>query len=167
MNSIAKKIIEKLQLKPLEMEGGYFRRTYTSGQETNFDLDSSKKIRPNASAIYFFLTPETHSKIHRLPIDEVYHFYLGDPVELLLLDKNGKAEVIELGTDILNDAQTQFVVPKNAWQGSRLKLGGEFALLGTTMAPAFEYIDFETPEDLQNLQSQYPSSFADLIKSLS
>jgi len=157
MNSTAQKIIETLQLEPLEMEGGFFRRTYTSSeyfQETK---------RSAGSAIYYLLTPDTHSKIHRLPIDEIYHFYLGDPVELLLLRENGKTEVVNLHSEVLMGAQPQFVVPKNVWQGSRLKPGGQFALLGTTMSPAFEYEDFQTPENVGELLKEYPGSVHQLI----
>lgn len=160
MNHTAQKLIEELKLEPLEMEGGYFRRTYTS--ELHFD----EKNRSAGSAIYYLLTPETHSKIHALPIDEIYHFYLGDPVELLLLEESGKAEMITLHNDVLAGGKPQFVVDKHLWQGSRLKPGGQFALLGTTMAPAFEYADFKTPENLDTLLAKYPDSFHDLIKKL-
>jgi predicted cupin superfamily sugar epimerase len=153
MNGTAQKLIEKLRLEPLEMEGGYFRRL-------------QPQDRSAGSAIYFLLSPETHSKIHRLPIDEIYHFYLGDPVELLLLEENGKAETITLHNDVLAGANPQYVVSKDIWQGSCLKPGGQFALLGTTMAPAFEYADFKTPESLESLLAKYPTSFHEQIKKL-
>ncbi len=160
MNNTAQKLIEKLQLEPLEMEGGYFRRTYTS------DVHFQAHNRSAGSAIYYLLTSETHSKIHSLPIDEVYHFYLGDPVELLLLEEDGNTTTINLHNDVLAGASPQFVVPKGVWQGSCLKPGGAFALLGTTMAPAFEYADFKTPENLEDLLIKYPESVHDLIKKL-
>lgn len=166
MKKTVEQIIKALNLAPLEMEGGYFSRTHTADQIATFTIRSKTETRATASAIYYLLTPDTYSKIHRLPTDEVYHFYLGDPVELLLLEKNGKAKVIELGSDLLNNQYPQFVVSADSWQGSRLKPGGEFALLGTTMAPAFEYSDFERPEDLDLLMKDYPDSFHDLIKKL-
>ncbi|MFK7810114.1 MAG: cupin domain-containing protein [Saprospiraceae bacterium] len=166
MKPSIQQIIETLDLEPLEMEGGYFTRTYTSSDKAKFNIRSKEETRPTASAIYYLLTPDTHSKIHCLPTDEVYHFYLGDPVELLLLKEEGDAQVVELGTNILENEKPQFVVSKNIWQGSRLKSGGEFALLGTTMAPAFEYSDFEVPGDLEQLLKSYPKTFHELINTL-
>ena len=80
--------------------------------------------------------------MHSLPTDETYHFYLGDAVEMLLIWPDGRAEHICLGQDVLNGQQVQFTVPAGVWQGSRLRAGGHFALLGTTMAPAYESSDF-------------------------
>jgi len=165
MNTNSKKIIEQLGLEPLEMEGGYFRRTYTD--DVRFDFGSELGERSKASAIYYLLTPETHSKIHCLPTDEIYHFYLGDPVELLLLENEGAARKVTLHCDVLNGSHPQFVVPKDTWQGSHLKAGGSFALLGTTMAPAFEYRDFKEPGNIENFLSKYPKAFHQLIKRLS
>src|SRR5439155_13584464 len=88
----ANEIIELLQLQPLPLEGGYYRETYRSAQR----LPGGKSA---ATAIYYLLTPDTCSALHRLPADEVYHFYLGDAVELLLLGAGG--EIVTLGTDLL------------------------------------------------------------------
>ena len=75
--------------------------------------------------------------MHQLKSDEIYHFYLGDPVEMLLLYPDGNCEKIILGQNILEDNHVQFVVPKGVWQGSRLLPGGNYALLGTTVSPRF------------------------------
>ena len=80
--------------------------------------------------------------MHRLPGDEVFHFYLGDPVDMLLLYPDGGVETPTLTSD-LSVGRPQVVVPGGVWQGSRLREGGSFALLGTTMGPGFEFSDYE------------------------
>ena len=93
--------------------------------------------------------------MHRVRGDEMFHFYLGDPVELLQLKADGSGEVILLGQDIAAAMRLQHTVPAGVWQGSRLRAGGKYALLGTTMAPGFEYEDYETGTR-QELSAQFP-----------
>lgn len=164
----AARIIEQLQLVPLEFEGGFFSKTYGSqiriSQENLPDRFNGE--RSISSHIYFFLTDEEgcFSAMHRNLADEMYHYYLGDPVELLLLFPDGKSEVVVLGSDILNGEKVQFLVPHGVWQGSRLKPGGKFALMGTSMSPAFEWEDFELG-DRDSLSDQYDEQ-KDLIAKL-
>lgn len=80
--------------------------------------------------------------MHQLPTDEVYHFYLGDPVEQLQLLPDGTGKIIRYGHDILAGEKVQDVVPADAWHGTRLVEGGEWALMGTTMAPAWDDSDY-------------------------
>ena len=84
------------------------------------------------------LTPDTFSAMHRLKGDEVFHFYLGDPVEMLLLKPDGRAEAVLLGQDLSAGMRVQHAVAGGTWQGSRLAPGGKYALMGTTMAPGFD-----------------------------
>jgi len=128
-------LIALFSLEPHVQEGGYFRETYRSKQ--NFGASSL------STAIYYLLTPTTRSLMHRLRSDEVYHFYLGDPIEHLQLCPDGTGRVEVLGPDLLNGQKVQLVVPAGIWQGSRLKAGGQWALLGTTMAPGFIIDEFE------------------------
>src|SRR3972149_6709361 len=79
---------------------------------------------------------------HQLPTDEVYHYYLGDPAELFELHPDGTTRLVTLGADIVNGHQVQHVVPRGTWQASRVAPGGEWALLGTTMAPGYTQSDF-------------------------
>lgn len=81
--------------------------------------------------------------MHRLPTDEVWHFYLGDPIELLLLHPDGSDALVILGTDVLGGHRVQFTVPSGAWMGARLRPGGEYGVYGNTMAPGFVPSDFE------------------------
>ncbi len=144
----AEEIIRHFDLQPLTMEGGYFRRNYCSGE-------NNAEGKPLGTAIYYLLTPDTCSRLHKLPTDEVYHFYLGDPVELVLLKENGEGKKVLLGKDIEKGMQVQYVVPAQVWQGSALLPGGAWALLGTTMAPGFEDEDF-VPANGEELLKTHP-----------
>ena len=154
-----------LNLSP-HVEGGYFCETYRSNEEIP---SSNLPGRYNGercfgTAIYYMLTADSFSAMHKLRTDEVFHFYLGDPVEMLILNPDGTGRVLLLGPDILNGMQPQVVVPRDTWQGLRLLSGGNYALLGTTVAPGFEFADFITGER-DELIGQYPD-FRDYITSL-
>ena len=127
-----------LQLQPHPKEGGFFAETYRAAQT----CDTTRGARSLATAIYYLLTPESFSEMHLLPGDEMFHFYLGDPVEMLQLHPDGSSEILLLGADIAKGMKLQHVVPGGIWQGSRLRSGGSFALLGTTMSPGFAYEDY-------------------------
>ena len=109
-------IIEHLYLEPLPLEGGYFRRTY----ETAETIDLAKGyIQPVGSGIYFLLTPDSFSAFHWLIEDEVYHFYLGDPVELYELSPDEALRRTILGQDLEFGQQVQHTVFKNRWHGGK------------------------------------------------
>lgn len=157
----ADEVKELLQLTPLEPEGGFFRETYRSRWQVPAQYQPGGGIRSIGTAIYYMITPESFSTLHRLPGTEVFHFYLGDPVEMLQLHTDGESAVVTLGHDLENGHQPQVVVRGGVWQGLRLREGGQWALLGTTMSPGFDYADYETgPRDL--LTGQF-SGIADLI----
>ena len=155
-----------LKLKPLAREGGYFAETYRSAETIARPGLPGRyhHAKSLGTAIYFLLTPDTFSALHRLPTDETYHFYLGDPVALLQLHPDGSGTVTTLGSDLLGGMRPQFTVARETWQGSRLCPGGAFALMGTTMAPGFDYEDFEGGER-QPLLTTYPQ-FRELILAL-
>jgi predicted cupin superfamily sugar epimerase len=102
--------------------------------------------------------------MHRLWSDEIFHFYSGDPVEMLQLSPDGSGRVAILGSDILNGMQPQAVVGRGVWQGARLLKGGKFALLGTTVSPGFEFADYESGHRDELIKS-YPQ-FRELIIAL-
>ena len=93
--------------------------------------------------------------MHRLQSDEIFHFYLGDPVEMLQLWPDGTGRIIVLGSDLLNGIQPQVIVPRGVWQGARLFKNGKFALLGTTVSPGFEFADYESGQR-DKLTQSYP-----------
>jgi predicted cupin superfamily sugar epimerase len=142
----AAQLIEHLRLEPLTFEGGHFRQTYFAQESISAQALPARYGAPRSfgTAIYYLLIsePDSFSALHRLKTDEIYHFYLGDPVEMLLLYPDWHGERIVLGPDILGGQRVQFVVPHGVWQGSRLIYGGSFALLGTTMAPGFDFEDW-------------------------
>ena len=147
-------------------EGGYYVETYRSDEHIptvalpgRFDGQ-----RPLATAIYYLLTPDTFSAMHRLLADEIFHFYLGDPVEMLQLLPDGAGRVITLGPEILKGMTPQVIVPRGVWQGARLCPGGRFALLGTTVSPGFEFADYDSGHR-DTLVESYPD-FRDLIVAL-
>jgi uncharacterized protein len=162
----AEEIIERLGLRPLPAEGGFYAETYRASEVLPGFARPAGSAAPRslATAIYYLLTPSSHSALHRLGSDEVYHFYLGDAVELLSLRPDGSGERLVLGQDLLAGQRVQLVVPKGAWQGSRLIPGGEWALLGTTMAPGYDAADFELG-DAGVLAASHPG-FAALIREL-
>ncbi|HKV04606.1 MAG TPA: cupin domain-containing protein [Candidatus Acidoferrales bacterium] len=153
-----KQIQDYLKLRPLPVEGGFYAESYRSEQRLagNVLAQGYSGERALSTVIYYMLTPDTFSAMHRLKGDEVYHFYLGDPVEMLLLKQGGMAEAILLGQDIAAGMRLQHAVPAGTWQGSRLAPGGKFALMGTTMAPGFDPRDFEAGKRV-DLSAQYPS----------
>jgi uncharacterized protein len=134
-----------LRLEPLPVEGGYYAETYRSAHTVAKDSlpTGYPGDRALSTGIYFLLTPEGFSAMHRLRGDETYHFYLGDPVEMLQLKPDGTGEPILIGPNIAAGMRLQHTVPGGCWQGSRLAPGGKFALLGTTMSPGFDSADFE------------------------
>lgn len=160
-----KEIIKLLDLKPLEIEGGYFKETYRSDDSIPKDILPSwyRSSRCFSTAIYYLLTPDNFSAIHKVNSDELFHFYLGDPVEMLLLYPDGKGRKAVLGQDIKRGQQVQMVVPRGVWQGAVLQEGGGFALLGTTVSPGFEYEDF-IPGEKDLLTKEYPEHVPEIIK---
>lgn len=152
-------IIELLGLEPLPDEGGLFRETYRSTSQVSVNGTT----RSASTAIYYLLTSETRSLLHRLRFSEVFHFYLGDPVEMLHLHEDGSSERVLLGPDLASQ-RPQVVVPSGSWQGARMLSSGKFALMGTTMGPGFEFEDFELGQRA-DLLSRYPNE-ATLITAL-
>jgi predicted cupin superfamily sugar epimerase len=155
-----------LHLKPHPEEGGWFVETYRSSETIPEKVLPSRYqgIRSLGTAIYYLLTPESFSTMHRLRSDEIFHFYLGDPVEMLQLWPDGSGRVLIMGSDILNGMQPQIIAPRGVWQGARLMKNGKFALLGTTVSPGFELIDYESGRR-DDLIKAYPQ-FQDLIIAL-
>ena len=162
----ADELIALLELEPLPIEGGFFRRTYTAADAVSAEALPARYGGPRdfCGAIYYLLGPGDFSALHRLRTDEIYHFYLGDPVELLMLHPDGSHSAHTLGPDLRAGHVVQLVVPRGVWQGSHLAAGGGCALLGTTMAPAYAQEDFEIGTH-DALVAEYPAC-AELIAAL-
>lgn len=116
---------------------------------------------PMATAIYYLLTDTMFSEFHRLQSDEIYHFYLGDPVELTTLGQDGVIGRYVLGHDLTAGMDVQRVVPAGTWQGSRLRVGGTWALMGTTMAPGYNPDRYERGV-ARRLHRRWPDAAAEI-----
>lgn len=127
-----------LGLEPHPVEGGCYRRTYTSAGT----VDLPRGTRAQGTAIYYLLEQDTFSEMHTLASDEIFHFYLGDPVEMLQLHPDGSSAVFTLGQDLAAGQHVQLVVPAGVWQGTRLIGEGKMALLGCTVTPGFDFDDY-------------------------
>jgi predicted cupin superfamily sugar epimerase len=134
----ADEIKRMLKLEPHPVEGGFFRRTYTSAGS----VELPRGVRAQGTAIYYLLEAGTFSEMHMLASDEIFHFYLGDPVEMLQLHPDGRSALFTLGPDLRAGQQVQLVVPAGVWQGTRLVGGGKVALLGCTVTPGFDFADY-------------------------
>jgi len=122
------RLVETLGLAP-HPEGGFFRETF----------------RSSSTEIYFLLPAGEFSAFHRLRVsDEIWHHYAGDPVELHTIAGEGVHRVTILGPDIGRGERPQAIVPAGTLQAAAV-LGTRFALCGCTVAPAFEFTDFELP----------------------
>jgi predicted cupin superfamily sugar epimerase len=155
-------------LKPNLQEGGFLSSVYTSpivapdGILRGFA--ATKQGRPICSAIYYLLETPGVSLLHRVTGDMLYHFYAGDPVQMLFLHPNGTSEVCIFGNKLLQGQQPIKVIPGNTWLGSRMTPGGSWALMGVTMAPGFDPLDYAIG-DRAELKKAFPDQ-ADLIEKL-
>jgi predicted cupin superfamily sugar epimerase len=149
-----------LNLQPHPIEGGYFRRTYTATSS----VELARGTRAMGTAIYYLLEPGTFSEMHLLDSDEMFHFYLGDPVEMLQLHPDGRSMLFTLGPDLAAGQHVQLVVPAGVWQGTRLIGEGKVALLGCTVTPGFDFADYRNASYAE-LAEKWPAE-ADRIRGL-
>ena len=161
-------LIRDLDLKPLPWEGGYYRETWRSDVTVPQGAlgDAYSGPRSAGTSIYYMLTPDTCSKMHRLPSPETFHFYMGDPVEMLLLHPDGSDQGITFGQNLSAGHLLQFTILGNTWMGGRLASGFPhgYALMGTTVAPGFDFDDLEMGAT-DDLITSYPDA-AVLIRAL-
>ncbi len=158
-------IIDIFGLEPLPIEGGYYRQSYCSDEILPQPSLPRRYVTDHAfsSCIYFLVTTESFSEFHSLKSDETYHFYMGDPVELIELLPNGECRTTILGQDILNGQKLQHTVMRGTYQASYIKPGGDWALMGCTMAPAFDLNDF-TKGNWENLLRSHPKHHQIIMK---
>ena len=161
----SRQIIDMFKMKPLTNEGGYYTETYRAEGKIQHKAlpERYSGARNYSTAILCLLTADKCSKLHRVKSDEIFHFYLGDPVIMLQLFPDGSDKIIILGNDIEKNQQVQVVAPKDIWQGCFIKEGGSFALMGTTVSPGFEFDDFELARREYLLQ-KYPAQQEMIIR---
>lgn len=150
--------IERLDLRP-HPEGGYFRETYRAAETIAGTALPARFVgaRPFATAIYFLITRDAFSAFHRIRSDELWHFYAGGAVTLAILDADGTGRLTtaSLGRDPARGESPQVVIPAGAWFAAEVASSGSFALVGCTVAPGFDFADFELA-DRASLLGQYP-----------
>lgn len=153
-----------LGLQPHPREGGFYVRTYEAAEMVL--LPRYPGERRTGTAIYYLLEPSTFSEMHRLKSDEVFHFYAGDAVEMLQLHEGHVGARIVIGNDLAAGERPQVVVPHGVWQGSRLRAGGSWALLGCTVSPGFEFEDYEAADraELMGLWPEWAGIIAELTR---
>ena len=158
----AAEVKKLLGLEPHPREGGWYVRTYESAE--TIELARYGAARRTGTANYYLLEPGTFSEMHCLASDEVFHFYGGNTVEMLHLLVDGTGRVVTIGNDLAAGERPQVVVERGVWQGSRLRAGGAWALLGCTVSPGFEYADYESGQRAE-LCARWPE-FAEMISAL-
>jgi hypothetical protein len=157
MNILTKAFISKFQL-VLHPEGGWYKETYKSDERVaaNALPERFTGNRAFSTAIYFLLESGDFSAFHRIKSDECWHFYAGDALEVYMLLADGTLKIITLGNDFQNGQLFQFVVPANCWFASRPAHGSKLCFVGCTVAPGFDFADFELA-DKSALCTQYPA----------
>jgi len=162
----ASDIIRHFNLEPLPEEGGYYRETYRSKitiPPTSLPEQHSSE-RTASTIIYYLLTKDSASHIHRLKSDEMFYFHYGVPVSVLLLYSNGKGEIVTLGTNFFKSEVPQLIIPAGTWFGAYIEdRNGQFALLSTSVSPGFEFEDYEHGSQAALLQT-YPDFTESIIK---
>jgi predicted cupin superfamily sugar epimerase len=153
----AEEVAKLLQLEPLDQEGGYFRR---QAEAAACGADGRRLW----STIYFLVTPEGFSAMHRLKGDEIWCFQAGDPVESLRLHGDGRGAWVRLGLNPGAGERAQDVIGAGTWQGTRLGRGGRWALLTCVVVPEFVWGDFELGQRA-GLTADFPE-FAEGIAAL-
>jgi predicted cupin superfamily sugar epimerase len=156
LSARAATLIDDLRLEP-HPEGGFYRELFRSRRMVR--TDDGRSERWAATTIYYLLPAGQKSRLHRVASDEVWHFYEGDPIEIFTLD----VEITKQKRDILGPVGAESgpvrVVSAGYWQGARLL--GEYALVGCTVAPGFEFSDFrlmsDHPTASSALRERYPA----------
>jgi predicted cupin superfamily sugar epimerase len=154
MSHRARELISRLGLLP-HPERGFYAETYRAA--TRVTASSHAAERAASTAIYFLVTAdEPITSLHRLKSDEVFHLYEGGPLDILRLHPDGRSDVARLGLDLAAGERPQIVVPAGTWFGTELSAGATHCLVGCTVAPGFDFADFELAEGPE-LESRYPA----------
>ena len=163
----AEDVKEILGLVKHPREGGWYVRTWESEElvaASCFEDGRYDGARRTSTAIYYLLEPGTFSEMHVLKSDEIFHHYMGGAVEMLQLFEDGRSERIVIGKDLMAGERPQHVVRTGVWQGSRLLRSEEWALLGCTVSPGFEFEDYEDA-NAEELVARWPGE-AEMIRGL-
>jgi len=159
--------IDHLHLEP-HPEGGHYRQTYRAGLilEEAALPKGFRGVRPASTAIYFLLQGRDFSAFHRLRSDEMWHFYAGEGLIVHIIDDAGQYSTLLLGSDPENGEVFQAVVKAGSWFASELRNPNSYALVGCTVAPGFDFADFQLAvrEELTQLFPQYRDVISKLTR---
>lgn len=138
-------------------EGGYFKETYRSemlvdAEHLNKEFSGQRNL---STAIYFLIEQANFSALHKIKSDEIWHFYDGDALEVIEIDDLGHLKFTAVGRNLSEGEHMQYLVKANTWFGSRVKAGGRFSLVGCTVAPGFDFRDFEMAKR-EDLTRKFP-----------
>ena len=160
-----------LGLKHNDKEGGFLSLTYNAklSLPNNLfpDLPQANPERTLGGAIYYVITEHSPSRMHRTMADVIYHFYSGDPVEILLVYPSGHkpaSEIITFGADLSAGQLPMKTIPGGTWMGSRVHDGGTIAIMGVTMAPGFHSIDYQIA-NIDEFKADHPQ-YAEFVDKL-
>ncbi len=142
-------LIKTLQLLP-HPEGGYYKETYRSDRRISVD----GRERNVCTAIFFLLENHQKSHFHRIQSDELWFFHQGEPLEMVML-QDQKAHTVLLGNNLEEGESPQIVIPANTWFAAKIKRSTGYALVSCSVAPGFDFSDFELADEKELLQD-YP-----------
>jgi len=151
--------VKHLNLQP-HPEGGFYKETYRAEEEVSYAFNGSRSI---STAIYFLLRAQDKSLFHRIKSDEIWHYHAGDTLYIFVLSSNGLI-THKLGQNLEHGDQLQVVIPANHWFGAVVSENGSYTLSGCTVAPGFDFRDFELAVR-ENLVREF-SSEKELIEKL-
>ncbi|MBC8110862.1 MAG: cupin domain-containing protein [Verrucomicrobia bacterium] len=160
----AQYFVEKYQMQ-IHPEGGYYRETYRSPEMIsyhNLPLRYSES-RSFSTSIYFLMESHHFSAFHRIQSDEMWHFYYGCPVHVYVIDEKGNLEILKVGQNPESGELFQALVPAGCWFASHPAEPESFSLVGCTVAPGFDFADFEIA-NTDELVSQFPEHEAVIRK---
>lgn len=164
MSTTKDQLIDKLNLHP-HPEGGFFKEVYRSEEVISQSALAEKYDgeRNCCTSIYFMLTADSFSAFHRINQDEIWHFYQGGTIDLHIISPQGEHRLVKVGADLLNGEVPQVVVLAGHWFAAKVSGDQDYALVGCTVSPGFDFRDFELAER-EKLTEEYPQH-KDLIAS--
>ena len=153
-NKSAQYLKERLDLSELLGEGGYYKETYRSDKTIILPCQTDGE-RSILTSIYYLLDGAPFSAFHRLKSDEIWHFYIGSSVTLYTINKMENLSEVSLGSNIEKGELFQFQVRAESWLAATVNDTSSYALIGCTVSPGFDYLDFELG-DRKKLIERYP-----------
>ena len=153
-NKKAQYLKERLDLSELPGEGGYYKETYRSDKTIILPSETDGE-RSISTSIYYLLDGTQFSAFHRLKSDEIWHFYIGSSITLYIINKMENLSEVKLGSDIEKGELFQIQVRAESWFAATVNDISSYALIGCTVSPGFDYLDFELG-DRKKLIERYP-----------